>query len=288
MLLMVLVALMWSIAGVVTRHLEAAQSFEVTFWRSFFTAGALLLLLPLLSGWKLLQTIRTGGPLLWVSGLCWGGMFTFFMLALTLTSTANVLVMLALAPLFTALAARIFIGHRLPARTWGAIVVAGGGMAYMYASQLDQGFSLLGTFLALCVPLSGAANWTVSQHAHAKGHDLDLMPAVLIGAVFSCLLTLPLAWPLNASGHDLALLGFLGVFQLALPCALAVLCTKSLQAAEIALLGLLEVIFGIALAWVGANEVPGTHVITGASVVMLALAANAWLGRKDRDDRLGG
>ena len=36
--LMVLVTLLWSIAGVVTRHLEAARSFEVTFWRSLFTA----------------------------------------------------------------------------------------------------------------------------------------------------------------------------------------------------------------------------------------------------------
>jgi hypothetical protein len=40
--LMVLVTLMWSTAGVVTRHLEAARSFEVTFWRSAFNALALV------------------------------------------------------------------------------------------------------------------------------------------------------------------------------------------------------------------------------------------------------
>jgi hypothetical protein len=39
---MVLVTLLWSIAGVVTRHLDAARSFEVTFWRSLFNALALL------------------------------------------------------------------------------------------------------------------------------------------------------------------------------------------------------------------------------------------------------
>ena len=39
--LMVLVTLLWSIAGVVTRHLDSARSFEVTFWRSFFTALSL-------------------------------------------------------------------------------------------------------------------------------------------------------------------------------------------------------------------------------------------------------
>ena len=36
--LMILVTLMWSIAGVVTRHLDAARSFEVNFWRSLFNA----------------------------------------------------------------------------------------------------------------------------------------------------------------------------------------------------------------------------------------------------------
>ena len=48
--LMVAVTLMWSIAGVVTRHLEHARSFEVTFWRSFFTLLALLVILPALQG----------------------------------------------------------------------------------------------------------------------------------------------------------------------------------------------------------------------------------------------
>ena len=48
--LMVLVTLLWSIAGVVTRHLDAAQSFEVTFWRSFFNALAMTLILTVLRG----------------------------------------------------------------------------------------------------------------------------------------------------------------------------------------------------------------------------------------------
>lgn len=280
-LLMVVVTFLWSIAGVITRHLQEANSFEVTFWRSFFTALTLLLVLPAVAGRQIFKQIVRGERLLWASGACWCGMFTFFMLALTLTSTANVLVMLALSPLFTALAARLFLGHRLAARTWVAILLAGCGIAYMYGGQLTQGFGLTGTLLALCVPLSGAANWTLTQHAHGRGHDVDLMPAVLIGAVLSCLITLPFALPLDTSGHDLALLALLGVFQLALPCALAVLCAKVLKAAEVSLLCLLEVVFGIGLAWVGANEVPDNNVLAGAALVMAALAANAWYGRNE-------
>lgn len=279
---MVAVTLMWSTAGVVTRHLEYAQKFEVTFWRSFFTVLCLLVMLPLFKGREVFSRMRQGGAALWWSGLCWSGMFTFFMVAIMLTTVANVLVTLALAPLFTALASRIFIGHRIPFRTWVAIVVAGAGIAFMYASQLSQGVSLVGTLVALCVPIAGAANWTLTQHAHATGHDVDLIPAVLVGAVLSSLMTLPLAWPFQASLHDLSLLFGLGLGQLAIPCVLVVVCARVLKAPEVALLGLLEVIFGILLAWVGAGEVPGPDVFVGGALVIGALVANELVGWKGR------
>ncbi|MEY4138535.1 MAG: hypothetical protein RLZZ371_717 [Pseudomonadota bacterium] len=279
---MVAVTLMWSTAGVVTRHLEHAQKFEVTFWRSLFTMLCLLVMLPLFKGRDVFARMRQGGSALWLSGLCWCGMFTFFMVAMMLTTVANVLVTMALAPLLTALMARIFIGHHIRLRTWLAIVVAGAGIAYMYASQLGQGVSLAGTLVALCVPIAGAANWTITQHAHAQGQDVDLIPAVLVGAVLSSLVTLPLAWPFQASAHDLILLFGLGLVQLAIPCVLVVVCARVLKAPEVALLGLLEVIFGILLAWVGAGEVPHQDVFVGGALVIGALVANELVGWKGR------
>lgn len=280
--LMVAVALMWSTAGVVTRHLDAARSFEVTFWRAFFTALSLLVLLPLLRGRRVFADMRHAGMAFWLSGVCWSVMFTAYMVALTLTSVGNVLVTMALGPLMTALMARIFIGHRIPARTWTAIAVAGAGIAYMYGSQV-QGGQLVGTLVALCVPIAGATNWTITQNSHAKGHDVDLVPAVFVGAVISCLVTLPLAFPFQATAHDLGLLGFLGVFQLAIPCVLSVMCARVLKAPEISLLALLEVVFGILLAWVGAGEAPGQTVLVGGTLVIGALVANELLGWKQRN-----
>src|SRR3989344_1973064 len=120
---MVAVTLMWSIAGVVTRHLEHAASFEVTFWRSFFTLLSLLVILPALQG----------------------------------RPVANVLVTMAVGPLLTALFARIFIGHHIAPRTWAAIAVAGLGIGWMYGSQM-AGLPLAGTLVALWVPLAAAFN----------------------------------------------------------------------------------------------------------------------------------
>lgn len=279
--LMVAVTLMWSTAGVVTRHLESARSFEVTFWRAAFTVLSLGVYLPLSQGRDVFANMRTAGMAFWLSGLCWSVMFTAFMVALTLTSVGNVLVTMSLGPLLTAVIARIFIGHRIPARTWTAVVVAGAGIVYMYASQLDT-VSLWGTLVALCVPIAGATNWTVTQHAHDQGHDVDLMPAVWLGGVICCAVTLPLAMPLQATAHDVALLGLLGVFQLAVPCVLSVRCAQILKAPEISLLQLLEVIFGILLAWLGANEAPGSAVLAGGAVVIGALVVNEVIGWRQR------
>ena len=280
--LMLLVTLLWSMAGVVTRHLASAQRFEVTFWRSFFTVASLLVILPLFQGRAVFAKIRCGGRVFWLSGVCWSVMFTAFMVALTMTTVANVLVTMALGPLMTALLAWLLIGQRIPGRTWLAIALAGVGMAWMYGGQLSLSSQLGGTLVALLVPLAGAVNWTVVQHSRTHGRNIDLVPAVLAGALMSALLTLPLAFPFSATMHDIGLLALLGLFQLAIPCALAVLCAGILKAPEVALLALLEVVFGILMAWLGAGEVPGSSVLSGGSLVIGALAANEWIGWKQK------
>ena len=281
--LMVLVTLLWSIAGVVTRHLDAARSFEVTFWRSLFNALALAIGLTVLRGTGVWRGLLRPSRVLWASSLFWAVMFTAFMVALTLTTVANVLVTMAIGPMMTALFSRIFLGQRLPLRTWLAILAAGAGIVWMFGAEAGNGVSLLGSLVACAVPVAGAANWTLLQRVGESGADApDMLPAVLIGSVISALATLPLAWPLQASAHDLGLLALLGTVQLALPCLLLVRLTRELPAAEIALLALLEVLFGVAWAWLGAGEQLSAGVVMGGALVLGALVANQALALRRR------
>src|SRR4051812_41909109 len=160
--LMVLVTLMWSMAGVVTRHLDAARSFEVTFWRSAFNALGLAVALTAIRGPAVWRGLLRSPAVVWISGACWAVMFTAFMVALTLTTVANVLVTMAVGPLITALFARIFLKHKLPERTWGAIAVAGMGIGWMFGKEMgsDGSASLAGTLVALAVPIAAAINFT--------------------------------------------------------------------------------------------------------------------------------
>lgn len=295
--LMVLVTLLWSMAGIVTRQVEHAQGLELTFWRSAFNALALFLFLA----WRargipaLWQSIRHGGSLLWGSGACWAVMFTAFMAALTMTTVANVLLTMALAPLFTAVLARVLLSETLPRRTLWAIALAVVGMAWMQAPLIWPAEAagdmttaegamhrshLLGILVSLAVPVGGALNWVLirrSRMGAGSGPAADLLPAVLIGALLSAVLTVAWAVPGRASTQDLAWLALLGVFQLALPCLLAVRVAQQLTPTEVSLLSLLELVFGVAWAWLGTSESPTAAVLTGGALVLGALVLNeAW------------
>ena len=291
---MVVVTLMWSTAGVVSRSLQTAESFEVTFFRSLFNLAGLGLALTWMRGRSLWLDLFRSPRVVWMSGVCWSVMFTAFMVALTMTRVANVLVTMSISPLLTAVFARLFLHHRQPTRTWVAIAVAGAGIAWMFgrSMQAADARSLAGMAVALAVPLSSALNYTVLQHAgraqvdddstQTPAQQPDMLSAVLIGATISALATLPLAWPFKSNAHDLGLLFGLGIFQLAIPCLLLVRVARALPAPEVALLGLLEVIFGVLWAWVGAGEAPGGSALVGGGIVVGALVFNELLSLRGR------
>jgi len=269
--LMLCTGLLWSTAGVVTRHIDRASGAEITFWRSAFCALAMVVIVTILhrgeAAARLLRIGRAGA----LSGAMWAVMFTCFMLALTRTSTANTLIITSLSPLAAALFGWLLLGERLAARTWAATGLALAGIAIMFGGDLHAGGArMTGNLIALLVPVAAGLNFALLRSARTR---VDLIPAVLVGGAVSAAAMLPLALPLRASAQDLALLALLGAFQLAAPCALAVVAARHISAAEAALIGLSENVFGPFWAWLGAGEVPSRNAMLGGAVVLVALIA---------------
>ena len=122
---MVIAPVLWSTAGVVTRHMEAAPAFEQVFWRSLFAAlfvGIALLFAK--------QRPQIGRPAL-LSGALWAVMFTTFVIALSLTSTANTLVVMSISPLLTSLLAWAVLREAMPLRTWIAACASAVGICWI-------------------------------------------------------------------------------------------------------------------------------------------------------------
>lgn len=266
-------ALMWSIAGVLTRQLEAAGGFEITIWRSVFAGLTVLAVLTWQKRKQAFQAIQSSGRLGLLSGLMWAVMFCCFMLALTRTTVANTLIVMSISPLLTAVLALVFLRQRIAPRTWVAIGSALIGMLWMFAGNVEHGSEahIAGMLIALGVPMAASVNVIAMKKA---GQQVDLVPAVLLGCVFSIVAMLPLAWPLQASWQDIGILAVLGVFQLGLPCMMMVVAARALSAPEIALLALLEVVSGPVWAWLGAGEAPSAATMSGGALVLGALVLN--------------
>ena len=248
-LTLILCTFLWSTAGVATRQLERAEGFEVAFWRSLFCALFVLVALAWQHRERWWRVLAGSGTVGLASGLMWAVMFTAFMLALAHTTVANTLVVMSVAPLLAALLGWVVLKQPIAPRTWGAITLAGVGIFWMVRDQLT-GDGLAGMAIAFAVPVASATNIILLKRSGAR---IDLVPAVAIGALMSCALSLPIAWPVSVGWHDLAILAALGFFQLGLPCMLLVRVARHLTPHEIALLALLEVVLGPLWAWIGAG-----------------------------------
>ena len=268
---MLLCTVLWSMAGPVTRASSISNGWETSFWRSMFLSivvGALLLAQHRSGALRKVAEMGWAGV---VSSLCWTAMFTCFMLALSHTSVANALIVMGLLPFFAAISGWIFLGERVAARTWIAMAVAAGGIGVMFHDAVGSG-TLAGSLYALVVPVAAAINTIAVKKGRGR---VDLVPALAVGGVIAVLVSLPLATPFTGSGRDLALLGLLAMFQLALPCVLLVsFVIPRLSAAEIGLLSLLEVVLGPLWVWLAFGEQPAAAVQAGGFVVLAALAAN--------------
>ena len=274
--LMVAAPVLWSTAGVLTRHIERAEPLEQVFWRSFF-AFAFVAVFLAATRKNPIQAVRTAGLPGVFSGVRWAVMFTAFVIALSLTTTANALVTMSISPLLTVICARIVLSDPIPLRTWIAALAAMAGIGFMFSSSVEKHST--GMLVALLIPAASALNVVALRKNSAK---LDLIPAVMLGGALSCLIALPLALPISASPRDVALLAFLGIFQLGLPCMFLVVASRRLLAPEMALIGLLEVVLGPLWAWLGAGEEPASATLAGGAIVLAALAGNELSALRER------
>lgn len=280
---MIVAAICWSSGGLLVRALAITNPWEIVFWRSLFMAVFVAGVLLALHGRRMPQAVRAVGRAGLVSGLFLAGTFFFFIGSLTRTTVANTFVLMSVSPFLVAIAGRLFLQEKVPARTWIAMAVAFAGIVVMFADSLDVG-RLSGNLLALGVSCCFAGQVTVLRLYHAH---LDMLPQVMIAGFISLVLAFLLAPPFAAGARDLAILALMGCVQLGVGCLLATAASRSLSATELGLLALLEPILGPLWVWALMGEAPGRAALTGGAIVLAAVIANeafaAWRRGADRD-----
>jgi len=268
--MMVVAAICWSSGGFLVRLLDLRDAWEIVFWRSVFMAFFVLGVLVTMHRGRTAAAIRAVGWPGLAAGAFLACEFFFFIASLTRTTVANTFVLMSVSPFLAALAGRLFLGERVPGRTWFAMTVAFAGIVVMFADAVDAG-RVVGNLLALGVSCFFAAQVTVLRKYHAT---IDMLPQVMIAGVISIVVAAPLALPFSATPRDLGVLAVMGCVQLGIGCLLSVVASRTLTATQLGLLALLEPILGPLWVWALMGEHPGTTALVGGAIVLSAVIAN--------------
>ena len=205
-------------------------------------------------------------------------LFTFaitnitFVISIENTNVANTLIMIALAPMLSAVISLIFLKEKPDQKTWIAITITTLAVIFIFYDALDAG-DMLGNALGLLTAL-GLAVGAVIIRSKKK---ISLVPSAMIGKLLVALIAFYFADNLNLEGNDITIVPLMCVMCVAIPFVLVTLAPRYITAAEVNLFFLLETILGPIWVWLVIKEQPSAETIIGGIVIIITIAIHSAL-----------
>lgn len=262
-----------SFGGLMVRFVEQADYWQIAFYRSIAFVATLLVYLLLRYGSGIGRAFLAIGRAGLLVALTFCGGSLLYLLAITLTTVANVVFILSAGPLLTAILGWLVLGERVRAVTWLAIAAALGGISIMVAGALDSG-RMAGNVAAFGAVLCFAVMVIALRGARA----VDMVPATCLGGALAGAVAALMVGGFAISANDLLMSALLGSGQLGMGFLLITLGTRYVPAAEVPLLALGEAVLAPVWVWLWVDEVPSGQTLLGGTVILLAVVAQAYGG----------
>jgi len=261
-------ALAWSFGGVFSRYLDISDNWTIVFWRSLWAAAFLFAFMLWRDGWRGTMALLAGMRLpSYLVALCFAIASTSFIVALSHTTVANILLMQAGVPLIAALLAWALFGERVSRSTALAIAMVIAGVAVMVSQSLTGKISPIGDALALVISLAFAIATVITRRfAHVQ-----MVPAVFLGISIAGLVGFVNAGSVAVTPTEMAILIGFGAINLGAGLAMFVTGARVVPAALTALIGTGEPVLGPIWVWLFHGEVPSMATLIGGAIVMAAL-----------------
>jgi len=198
-----------------------------------------------------------------------------FVISIESTNVANTLVMVALAPMLSAIISLIFLKENPDQKTWIAIIITTLAVIYIFYDALDSG-DFLGNLLGLVCAAGLAINAVIIRSAK----KISLLPSAMIGKLVVSLFALIFVDQIKLENNDLIIVPLMCVVCIAIPFVCVTLAPRYITAAEVNLFFLLETIFGPFWVWLVIKEQPSIETIIGGSVIIATIAIHSGLALK--------
>ncbi len=194
-----------------------------------------------------------------------------FIISIQNTNVANTLVMIAIAPMLSAILGGIFLKEIPSKTTWIAIIVTFSAVFYIFYDSLQLG-NVLGDLMALITATGLAVNAVLIRSAK----DRDLLPAAIMGKGCVALFALFFVESFALNGKDLIYVPLMCVMCVAIPFVLVTIAPRYIPAEEVNLFFLLETILGPIWVWLVIKEEPSLETIIGGSIIIITIGIHSY------------
>ncbi len=268
---------LWLSPDALMQRLIDGDAIAIVGWRGALSMVTLALYLFWRDGSGAIARLRAGGWRLLLLAMFYAINSSAFVLAIDLSSVADVLVILAATPLCAAVLAWFVLREVPDRRTSLAIVIGAVGVLIAAVGGVSGG-SPLGMALAVLTTLNLAAQFTMLR----RWPQVDNVAAVFVGSFVMAIIGFTFAEPLAMEGMSLFWACVLGLCLTPVAFTLVTVGPRYIGAAEVSLLMLLETALGPLWVWLAMGEVPATTALIGGAIIVLAIlvSASSAFGRK--------
>ena len=198
-----------------------------------------------------------------------------FIISIQNTNVANTLIMVAMAPMLSAVLATIFLKEKTNMKTWIAIFITFFSVAFIFYDSLKIG-NILGDIFGFITALGLAVNANLARYAK----DRDLVPSAVLGKLTVAVFAFFFVENFELVETDLIIVPIMCIMCVAIPFVLVTIAPRFISAPEVNLFFLLEVIIGPIWVWMIIKEKPSIETLIGGFVIIVTIAIHSYAALK--------
>jgi len=274
--LLAFVAVMFITPDSLFIRLSNIDTWGLVFYRGiipFFTVFLGMLLIYKLNFFKMLLSSGYHG-LIYISTFSITNIT--FVVSIQNTNVANTLVMIATAPMLSAILGAIFLKEPPDRKTLISILVTFFAIIYIFFDSIKLG-NFYGDILGFITAIGLAVGAVTIRSAKSK----NLVPAAVVGKLLVATFALFFIESFVLEDKDLIIVPLMCILCVAIPFVLVTIAPRFIPAAEVNLFFLLETIIGPVCVWLIIKEQPSIETLQGGMVIIATIAIHSFLKLKN-------
>ncbi len=273
--LMAFVAVMFITPDSLFIRLSNVETWSLVFYRGIIPFVLVFIGMLLIYRLKFFNLLRSNG----YYGLAYVLTFSVtniaFVVSIQNTNVANTLIMIATAPMLSAILGSFFLKENPDKKTWVAIFITFFAALYIFYDSIKLG-NFFGDILGFVAAMGLAVGAVIIRSAK----KLNLVPSAVVGKLIIALFAMFFVKDYSLNNNDIYIVPLMCVMCVAIPFVLVTIAPRFITAAEVNLFFLLETIIGPIWVWLIIKEQPTPETILGGAIIVLTIATHSFLKLK--------